>query len=142
MRVNTSQLMNEILQSPSMDDWESAHGDALIEEKSLSAFLQEMLEKYHLPKTEVIRRANVDTTYAYQIFQGKKKNPSREILLRLSLAWPLTVDETKRLLYYGGAETLYPRVRRDAYLMYAIHNRFSVIETDQYLFEHGEPVLG
>ncbi|MBR6229660.1 MAG: hypothetical protein IKQ97_07985 [Eubacterium sp.] len=142
MKENTSQLASEICRMQSMDGWEKKHDDELIEEMSLSEFLDQLLLRYAVRKNEIIRRANLDTTYGYQIFQGKKKTPSREKLLRLALAWPLTVDETKRLLYYGKAETLYPRVRRDAYLMYAIHNRFTVLETDQYLYEHGEPTLG
>ena len=107
---------------------------------SLADYLSQMLEEHGVNKNEVIKLADIDTVYAYQIFQGKKQKPSRDKLIRLALAWPLTVDETKKLLYYGQAGTLYPRVRRDAYLMYAIHNGFSVLETDRYLFEHGEAV--
>ena len=142
MRKNTSELLNEITSSKSMDDWEKTHSDAMIEEMSLAEFLAKLLEEHGLRKTEIIKRSNLDQTYAYQIFQGIKKNPSRDKLLRLALSFPLSVDETKRLLYYGGAETLYPRVTRDAYLMFAIHNRFSVMETDDYLDAHGEKILG
>ena len=142
MKENTSQLINEICRTDSMDNWEEKHSEGLIEDMELSDFLSSMLEKYPLSKNEVIRRSSIDKTYGYQIFQGKKKNPSREKLLRLALAWPLTVDETKRLLYYGKAETLYPRVRRDAYLMYAIHHQYTVLQADQYLYDHGEMVLG
>ncbi|MCR4605528.1 MAG: helix-turn-helix domain-containing protein, partial [Eubacterium sp.] len=116
--------------------------DAMLEDISLREFLENMLEKYGTKKNDIIKRSNLDQTYAYQIFQGTKKNPSREKLLRLALAFPLTVDETKKLLYYGGVETLYPRIARDAYIMYAIHNGFSVIETDEYLDARGEETLG
>ncbi len=125
-----------------MEEWETEHADSMIEEMSISDYLNQMLDAHAVSKNEVIRRADMDTTYAYQIFQGKKKTPSREKLLRLALALNLSVDETKRLLYYGQSETLYPRIRRDAYLMCAIHHRFTVSETDQYLFDHGEPTLG
>ncbi len=142
MRKNTSELLNEITASKSMDNWETTHADALIDEMTLAEYLEKLLKEHGIKKNEIIKRSNLDQTYGYQIFQGTKKNPSREKLLRLALAFPLSVDETKRLLYYGGAETLYPRVPRDAYLMFAIHNRFSVIETDDYLDTHGEKTLG
>ncbi len=141
MRKNTSQLTNEICSAASMDRWEKQNGGNLIEEMSLADFLSQMLEEHGVAKNEIIKLADIDTVYAYQIFQGKKQKPSRDKLIRLALAWPLTVEETKKLLYYGKAGTLYPRVRRDAYLMYAIHNKFSVLETDRYLFEHGEAAL-
>lgn len=142
MSKNTSELLNEICRSKSMDTWAQDHTDAIIDEMSLAEYLAQMLEVYDVRKNEIIRRSDLDQTYGYQIFQGMKKNPSREKLLRLAIAFPLSVDETKRLLYYGGAETLYPRVPRDAYLMFAIHNHFSVIETDDYLDKHGEKTLG
>ncbi len=142
MGKNTSELLNEITSSKSIDDWKKTHSDAMIEEMTLAEFLEDLLEEHGIKKNEIIKRSDIDQTYGYQIFQGIKKNPSREKLLRLALAFPLSVDETKRLLYYGGAETLYPRVPRDAYLMFAIHNRFSVIETDDYLDAHGEKPLG
>ncbi len=141
MRINTSQLTNEICSADSMDKWEQENGEDLVEEMSLADFLSQMLEEHEATKNEVIKLADIDTVYAYQIFQGKKQKSSRDKLIRLALAWPLTVGETKRLLSYGPAGTLYPRVRRDAYLMYAIHNRFTVLETDRYLFEHGEAAL-
>ena len=142
MSKNTSELLNEICRAKTMDSWEKDHTDAIIEEMTLADYLGGMLERYGVRKNEIIRRSDIDQTYGYQIFQGMKKNPSREKLIRLAIAFPLTVEETKRLLYYGGAETLYPRIPRDAYLMFAIHNRFSVIETDEYLEKHGEKVLG
>ena len=141
MRKNTSELTGEILRSKSLDSYEQKNATDMIDELSLSDYLDQLLTLHAVAKKDVINRSNVDSVYAYQIFQGKKKKPSRDILIRRALAFPLDVAETKRLLYYGGAETLYPRVRRDAHIMYAIHNRFSVIKTDIYLSEHGEKEL-
>lgn len=56
--------------------------------------------------------------------QDHMKQPSRRIR---------HVKETKHLLYYGNAASLYPRVKRDAYLMYALHNGFSLYEVNDYL---------
>lgn len=141
MRKNTSELAGEILRSKSIENYEKNNASDMISQMSLSDYLAELLETHKVVKKDVIHRSSIDSVYAYQIFQGKKKKPSRDILIRLALAFPLSVDETKHLLYYGGAETLYPRVRRDAHIMYAIHNKFSVIKTDIYLAEHGEKEL-
>ena len=141
MKKNTSQLLNEIRSTASIDRWMSTHEESLIEDMELSEFLERMLTLHGMKKNEIIQRSNIDQTYGYQIFQGLKKNPSRDKLLRLALAFSLSIEETKLLLHYGGAEMLYPRVPRDAYLMYAIHHGFSVIKTDDYLDEHGERTL-
>ncbi len=139
MENTTVELTNEILGADTMDDWsEDKSGDII--ELTLSEYLQTMLKQYGLNKKEAISRAEIDMTYGYQIFQGKK-HPGRNVLLQLAFGMSLTVDETKRLLYYGNAGTLYPRVKRDAYLMYALHNRFTVMQANQFLDDHGEKML-
>lgn len=139
MENTTVELTNEILNADTMEDWSrDKSGDTI--ELTLSEYLKEMLEQYGLNKRDVISRAEIDTTYGYQIFQGKR-HPRRNVLLLLAFGMSLTVEETKRLLYYGNAETLYPRVKRDAYLMYALHNRFTVMQANQFLYDHGEKML-
>lgn len=139
MENTTVELTNEILNADTMDAWDEEKSGDIIE-LSLSEYLSQMLEQYGLNKKEAISRAEIDMTYGYQIFQGKK-HPGRNVLLQLAFGMSLTVDETKRLLYYGNAGTLYPRVKRDAYLMYALHNRFTVMQANQFLDDHGEKML-
>ena len=141
MKKNTSRLTDEIITAKNMDNFDLDNSDAMIEPMELKEFLADMLTKHETTKKDVIRQADIDTTYGYQIFQGKKQHPSRDRLLCIALAFPLSVEETKLLLYYGGCEILYPRIRRDAYLMYAIHNGLSLIETNLYLEDHGERLI-
>lgn len=136
MRQSTEQLTNEIATADTMENWSEEKSES-IDEITLAEYLERMLKQYQLTKKEVIIRSNIDTIYGYQIFQGKK-NPSRDVLLKLAFGFSLTVEETKRLLYYGNAGTLYPRVKRDAYLMYALHHHFSIMQVNRYLFENGE----
>ena len=139
MRQSTEELTNEIANSNTLERWSEEKKDS-IDEITLAEYLERMLEKYQLQKKEVIIQAQLDTTYGYQIFQGKK-NPTRDVLLKLAFGFPLTVDETKHLLYYGNAGTLYPRVKRDAYIMYALHQRYNVKQVNDYLYENNEKTL-
>ncbi|MBO4395242.1 MAG: XRE family transcriptional regulator [Eubacterium sp.] len=142
MEKNTSRLATEILRAKDMDAFDSSNAEAMIDPMGLGEFLSDMLELHGKTKKDIIQKSSIDTTYGYQIFQGKKKHPSRDRLLCLAFAFPLTVEETKRLLYYGGCEALYPRVRRDAYLMFALHNGYTLVETNLYLEDHGERAIG
>lgn len=139
MRQSTEELTNEIACSDTLEHWAEDKKDS-IDEITLAEYLERMLEKYQLSKKTVIIQAQLDITYGYQIFQGKK-HPSRDILLKLAFGFPLTVDETKRLLYYGNAGTLYPRVKRDAHIMYALHQKYNVIQVNDYLYENNERTL-
>lgn len=136
MRLSTEELTNEIAVTDDMQNWQEDKKDS-IDELTLEQYLERMLIQHGVAKKDVIKKAQLDTTYGYQIFQGKK-NPSRDILLKLAFGFHLTVDETKRLLYYGNAGTLYPRVKRDAYIMYALHRQFTVTQLNQYLYDKNE----
>lgn len=136
MKKSTEELTNEIITADSISDWSRSETESFAE-LTLSEYLKQMLSCHSMQKKDAINRSEIDPIYGYQIFQGKK-NPSRDILLQLAFGLGLSVDETKRLLYYGNTGTLYPRVKRDAYIMYALHNHYSISEVNQLLFENGE----
>lgn len=124
-----------------LSNWVKENKDEL-RELSLASFMGGMLEKYSVKKADIIKRADIDTTYAYQIFQGKKKKPDREVLLQLAFGFGMSVEDTGHLLYYGGAKGLYPRVKRDAYIMFALHNKFSLQKTNELLVGQDLEILG
>ena len=49
----------------------------------LSAFLENLLEKYSITKNEAIKWSALNQIYAYQIFLGVKSSPSRDKLIQL-----------------------------------------------------------
>ena len=124
-----------------LENWIQENKEEL-REITLAEYLAELLKQYGVKKSNIIKNANVDTTYAYQIFQGKKERPDRDILLQLAFGFGLSVQETGHLLYYGGANDLYPRVKRDAYIMFALHNNFDLHRVNELLEGQGMEVLG
>ena len=124
MKQSTEELKNEITASDSLENWSEDKKDS-IDEITLAEYLKRMLEIHNISKINVISNAQLDTTYGYQIFQGKK-HPSRDILLKIAFGFPLTVDETNHLLYY---------------IMFALHQKYTVIQANDYLYEHNERTL-
>ena len=53
----------------------------------------------------------------------------------------LTTDDCQEALRISGRSALYPKVQRDALLIYGIENRYTVDETNQLLSAHGEDTL-
>lgn len=132
----TNELKNEIAKTKNMEKWMIENKKEL-QEYSLAQYLDQLLHVHGCSKKEVIASADLDAVYGYQIFQGKK-NPSRSNLLKLAFGFSLTVEETEHLLYYGKAEQLYPRVKRDAYILYALHQKYTLQQANQYLYDKGE----
>lgn len=130
----TQKLENKIL-SENENDFDELINDFndKIVDMTLSDYLHDLLSKYNLTKKEIFANAGIDPVYGYQIFNGTKKKPSRDLLLLLAFSFPLSIDETRHLLYYGHCEDLYARNRRDAYIMFSLHNKYPLIKTNIYL---------
>ena len=91
---------------------------------------------------DVVRDSSLERLYAYHIFAGRKRNPSRNKVISLALAMKLTPEETQYLLYYAGAEHLYVRNPRDSILWYALDHHMSVVDTNIMLQKMSElPLL-
>ena len=56
-------------------------------------------------------------------------------------AAPVTIEEATRVLRCGKVRPLYPRDQRDAYVIFALKNRYTIDKLNDLLFESGEKVF-
>lgn len=105
--------------------------------KTVQEFLMELLIKYNLERKDVVVKSGLNGTYPYQIFDGKK-TAGRDKLIQLAFGFPLSLDETQHLLKYGGHNELYVKVKRDAYVMFALEKKYDIQKLNELLFECGE----
>ncbi|MBQ8077075.1 MAG: hypothetical protein IJ235_01690 [Eubacterium sp.] len=140
MEKSTSELL-EILKSKKTyeDFFEQEIGELYF--SSISEYLEILLKEKGLKKSEVILHGNLDKTYAYQIFNGNKTNPSRDKIIMLSFGMRLTLEETRKLLKIACQSDLYVRVPRDSVIMYCINKRLSLIDCNVYLNDFGLDIL-
>ena len=94
-----------------------------------------------MDKAEVILESQIPRTYAYQIFQGSKQ-AGRDKILQLAFAMKLDLEETNRLLTIANHPLLYAKKQRDAILIFSISNRYSLMETNELLYEFHQELLG
>ena len=128
MPDTTSELFHRL------KSWESGR-KLLNQEETVSTCSQvllELLEKAGLSAPEWMTAADVSKSYGYQILRGERV-PGRDILLRTALTLRLTLKETQRLLTIGGCASLYPRVRRDAAVIFALNRRMTLMEAEDLL---------
>lgn len=69
------------------------------------------------------------------------KQPSRNKVLMIAISLKASIDETQRLLSLSDNGSLYPKVKRDACLIYCLANHLSVIKTNQYLNDYHMELL-
>jgi hypothetical protein len=114
------------------------------EEMSMPSF-REYISKLCTDRGEVpekiIKRADIERSFGHQLFKGTK-NPSRDTVLQLAFGLEADVDTAQELLKHAGMSALYPRIKRDAAIIYCLHNRFSFVETQTILHEMNLPLIG
>ena len=111
-----------------------------VPELDFVTYLETLLLKKDVSKSELIKMTNLHRTYAYQIFNGQKK-PSRSKIIQIALALQLDIRETNNLLSLSDNGYLYPKVRYDAIILYALEHKKSIIDTNLILDMYKLPIL-
>ena len=102
--------LNELLDAPNIDGYIKEHDFAA---PSLSEYLKQLLEEKGLERSRVVRMADLNETFGYQIFTGAR-HPSRNKVLQIAFAMALTLKEANRALTAAGANILNCKDRREA----------------------------
>ena len=129
MPKSTEELKNDLRQASGLESF-LVDNRKDFRQYTLAEYLHHLLKEKRLIKKDVVRDSLLERLYAYHIFAGRKKNPSRNKVISLALAMKLTPEETQYLLYYAGTEQLYVRNPRDSILWYALDHHISVIDTN------------
>ena len=133
----TEELLDELL---STSDLEGYLEERAPSGRTLSEYLQQLLAEKGLERSRVVRMANLNDTFGYQIFQGTR-HPSRDKVLQIAFAMALTLRETNRALTAAGASELYCKDRRDAIIIFCIDSGCSLQKVNEELYRFGERTI-
>ncbi len=110
-------------------------------DRSLKSYLDDLLAEKRVKRATVIRAAGMNTTVAYDIFSGKCVHPGRDKVIMLAFGMGCTLVETQRMLRLAGVSELWPKVRRDAIVVWCIDHGMSRAACDDELWNFGEKTL-
>ncbi len=102
--------------------------------------LARLLEEKGMSVSRLGELALLSRSFTYQLCSGVRA-PGRDIILRLALVLELTLDETQRLLRTAQRGALYPRVRRDAIIIFCLNRGLGLPDADELLRSLGEAPL-
>ena len=136
---DTDQLFVELREDNNIKNYLRRNRDEFV--VPLSEYLENLLAEKHLSKQAVIEKSCVQREYAYHIFSGLKKNPSRPKILALAIAMDLNLEEIQYLLRYARQSPLYPRNPWDSIIISAVERKLDVVQTNELLSRFGETVL-
>ena len=133
----TDELLDELLNAPDPHSFVKEHR---IGARSLSGYLQQLLEEKGLERADVVREAGLNETFGYQIFMGQR-GASRNKVLQLAFAMECTLREANRLLQAAGANELYCKNRRDAIIIFCLDRGYGLRKTDEELYRFNEDTI-
>ena len=136
--LTTSKLLTLIRSATTFSEAIAAH-DAT-EEPNFSAYLYELMTARSLTPKDIVALSGIERSYFYHILSGEKR-PGRNMVLRMAFSMGATLNETNHLLKLAGLSDLYPRIRRDAALIFCLQRKYTLSATNDFLLNEGEEPL-
>ena len=130
-KISTDSLMKRIFRTRNLSSF-LQHNQQYMGTADFCTMLREICEERGLIPERVILQAQIDRTYGHQLFNGTRR-PSRDKTLQLAIGLGLGVEETQRLLQAAGKSPLYPRLKRDAVILFCLKNGYDMMKTQEIL---------
>lgn len=139
-RISTEQLLALLFKAPSLSHFlDEKTSDITLPD--FSEYISSLCVAHNEIREHIILRSGLEKTFGHQLFGGRRA-PSRDTVLQLAFGFSLSVPETQELLRVAGKSLLYPRVKRDAAIIYCLYHGFSLVDTQIVLYDLDLPALG
>lgn len=139
-KINTSTLMKRLFKTSRLKAFMKTYNDEFVK-TTFREYIQRLCAERDLISEHVIKNSGIDRTYGHQLFSGLRQ-PSRDKVIQLAFGFSLNVNETQELLRIAGKSLLYPRIKRDAVIMYCLKNSVSFYDAQATLEEFVLPLIG
>ena len=139
-RISTDELLALLFKERSLEHFLQRSESAYLT-SSFGDYLNRWCRQQLIVPEQVIRRANLEKSYGHQLFSGKR-NPSRDTVLQLAFAMQADLTQAQEMLRIARRSLLYPRIKRDAVIIYCLHNHISLVDTQIILQDLELPPLG
>mgnify|MGYP000860865425 FL=1 len=107
---------------------------------TLLDLLLEIPTRSGLGIAEIADMALLSKSYTYQVFNGVR-NPGRNAVLCIARVLGADLQQTRKLLKLAHKGDLYPRIRRDAAIIFGIQHNYSLMRLEKLLLDIGEVTL-
>jgi hypothetical protein len=104
-------------------------------------YIEQLRNERGEKKSEIAGRAAIEKAFCNQLFNGTRK-PSRDKVIQLSFGFGLDLEGTQKMLRIAQKSPLYPRIKRDAAIIYSIDRLFNIDKTQVLLHDLGLRILG
>ena len=132
----TKELLDELKgKNIDINTYLESNSDSLIE-INLKKFWNDVVNNSGMSKSDIINKSDFGYVYFYDVINGRKI-PSTDKIVRLALAMKMTLEQCQTALKYSGKSPLYPRLKRDSILIFAINHNYNIYQTAELLLNEG-----
>ena len=139
-RIHTSTMLRRLSKTSDFNSFIKHYKDAILE-IPFSEYISGLCRERRLVPEHIIKSSQIDRTYGHQLFNGARK-PSRDKVVQLAFGFGMSVDEAQDMLRIAGKNTLYPKIKRDAAIIFCLSKEMNVIETQSFLESLNLTLLG
>ena len=139
-KVNTNTLMKRLFKAADLDSYLQGN-EGNLRPPDFDTLLKRFCEQRRVLPAHVIEQSQIERTYGHQLFNGTRR-PSRDKVIQLAFGLGLSVEETQRLLRAAGKSQLYPRLKRDAVILYGLRKGLPILAVQESLTKYGLTLLG
>lgn len=138
-KLQTQELLSVLAETKDIHEFLVNH-ESELDNLELHTHLYNLMIQSGLTIPQLIEKANISKSLAYQIFNGQRI-PNRNLLIRIAIVLKLDLDVTQRLLKKAKKGELYPRVQRDAAIIFGIQHHYNLLDMNELLDNIGEAIL-
>ena len=135
--------LDKILNDVSPEQFEQYNKSIKEESNSnVSEYFNSYIAMNNLELSDVIKKSDIPSNYAYGILNGNRKNPSRDRVIALCIACEMDLVYTNRALKVAGHNPLYSKVSRDAAIIIMINREeYNIRIINEFLYGHNLDIL-
>lgn len=138
--IRTSTLLRKLADTSDFTSFVKNNKNTL-RDTSFSEFLSGLCADKSLVPEHIIKASQIDRTYGHQLFNGTRR-PSRDKVIQLAFGFGMTVDEAQQLLRVAGKSQLYPKIKRDAAIIFCLSKGLNIFEVQNLLDSLDLSLLG
>ena len=138
-KAETNNLLHALRSTHKVDHYLKINKSYLLD-TDLATELNRIIDEKGRTKADVLRSAEINEIYGYQILSGKRM-PSRDKLLCLGLSLQCSEEEMQFLLKLAQIAPLYPKRTRDSIILFGLLHQQTVPEVNEELLAHHEDLI-
>lgn len=138
-KKNTDDLLKELKNNCEIESYINTNSMAFIYH-TISDFWYETCEKSKMSKSNIINKSEFNYSFFYDVINGRKI-PTRDKIIRLALTMKLDFEDCQQALRLSDKALLYPKIKKDSIIIYAINNSLTIFECNELLKKFNEEIL-